>query len=252
MLCHVRATSNERPCISLKTDEQRNRRPTRTFDESPLAPKFTPSDVSQADVILDNVKHPRHAVSVTPGAQDAGPAAVWRRVFRALFVTDLAVICAAAVVIIHDLVVGRAVGASRWAAIILVVIGIGQLGLWFGYGGRFHPGRKGRPRRVHRTISPPFPTTPAGVACAVLLSLVIVGGFVQAYLAFRSPIVRFGGPSGPTPSCRWPLDNHGTVTCVSHAAYISAVTEVQRFVLGVAMPFYGFFVMLMADAQSPQ
>jgi len=168
-------------------------------------------------------------------------------VFRALFVVDLAVVGTLAGLIIHDLLVGRAVGALRGPAVALIVLAIGQLGLWVGYRGRWIPGHQGRPQERRRTLSPPFPTTRAGVAGAVVLSVVVLGGFVQAYLAYRSPVMRLGGPGTATSSCRWALDNHGTVTCVSHAAYISAVTEVQRFVLGIAMAFYGFFGLLMAD-----
>ena len=56
-----------------------------------------------------------------------------------------------------------------------------------------------------------------------------------------------GGPTSGMPGCPWPLEDHGAVTCGSHAAYLQAGAAVERFAAGVIM---GFFVVHFAVAAS--
>jgi hypothetical protein len=168
--------------------------------------------------------------------------------FQVLFTADVAVMAGLASIIAHDLVIGRAISTARSVVATLVVIGVVQLGLWIWWGRRRSPERGRHRWASRRGINPPFPTTRPGRILAVVLLLVMVGAVVQAYLVATGPITSIGGPGSPTASCRWPLDNHGLVTCVTHTTYVSAVAEVQRFVTTVIMGFDVFLIVLSADA----
>ena len=62
-------------------------------------------------------------------------------------------------------------------------------------------------------------------------------GWLAGVTAF--PSISNGGPSPATPTCPWPLSDHGVTTCVSHATYLHAEAGLQRFAAGILM---GFFV----------
>jgi hypothetical protein len=64
-------------------------------------------------------------------------------------------------------------------------------------------------------------------------------GWLAAMTAF--PSLSNGGPASATPTCPWPLSNHGVITkCVSHVAYLQAEAALQRLVAGVLMGFFVF------------
>jgi hypothetical protein len=68
---------------------------------------------------------------------------------------------------------------------------------------------------------------------------VVFLGWLAAVTAF--PALSAGSPMTglPAPGCPWALEDHGTITCVSHAAYQRAGAAGERFAAGVIM---GFFV----------
>lgn len=64
--------------------------------------------------------------------------------------------------------------------------------------------------------------------------------FAAALIAGTSLLwLRDGGPTDATSACRWPLQNHSTITCVSHQRYLSTGAAVQR---GSVATFGAFFV----------
>jgi hypothetical protein len=73
-----------------------------------------------------------------------------------------------------------------------------------------------------------------------------IGVFFAGWLAGMTafPDLSHGNPTH-SPLCRWPLENHGTITCVSHAAYRAAGAAEVRAGSGVLM---GFFVMHLGVA----
>ena len=81
-----------------------------------------------------------------------------------------------------------------------------------------------------------FPGLPKQAAYGLL------GVLFLAWLAAMTaaiPASSQGSPTSGMPGCPWPLEDHGTITCVSHAAYLQAGAAVERFAAGVIM---GFFV----------
>jgi hypothetical protein len=73
----------------------------------------------------------------------------------------------------------------------------------------------------------------AGYALTAVIVLVWLAGATAALPWFSR-----GTPGDPIPGCRWTLDNHGAITCVSHATYLHAEAALQRFVAGVFAFFY--------------
>lgn len=88
-----------------------------------------------------------------------------------------------------------------------------------------------------------FPDLPAPAAHAVTAI------FFLAWLAAVTAISSLGtgDPSPGSPGCPWPLDSHGVITCVSHAAYLRAGAASERGFAGVLL---GFFVIHFGVAQS--
>jgi hypothetical protein len=71
----------------------------------------------------------------------------------------------------------------------------------------------------------------------------VVAGFFIGWLAAMTafPSLSDGGPAPATPTCPWPLSNHGVITnCVSHIAYLQAGATVQRLAAGVLAGFFVF------------
>jgi hypothetical protein len=66
------------------------------------------------------------------------------------------------------------------------------------------------------------------------------GAFFLAWLAAMTAIPAScrGGPTSGMPGCPWPLEDHGAVTCVSHAAYLQAGAAVERFAASVVMSLF--------------
>jgi hypothetical protein len=88
-----------------------------------------------------------------------------------------------------------------------------------------------------------FPGLPKQAAYGVLDVFFL--GWPAAMTAF--PSLSQGSPTTGTPGCPWPLEDHGTVTCVSHATYQRAGAASERFAAGVIM---GFFVIHFGVATS--
>jgi hypothetical protein len=61
-------------------------------------------------------------------------------------------------------------------------------------------------------------------------------GWVAAMTAF--PSLSKGNPTDGSPGCPWALENHGSVTCVSHSEYQRAQMGGQRLAAGVMMGFF--------------
>jgi hypothetical protein len=75
------------------------------------------------------------------------------------------------------------------------------------------------------------------------LRIGVIAGFFAGWLAAMTafPSIPDGGPAAPTPTCPWPLSNHGVITkCVSHIAYLQAGADVQRIAAGVLAGFFVF------------
>lgn len=68
------------------------------------------------------------------------------------------------------------------------------------------------------------------------LMTAIVLGWLAGMTSFFS--LSQGGPMEGLPGCRWPLQSHGAVTCVSVRTYEEAARAEQRLVGGVFMFFF--------------
>jgi hypothetical protein len=79
-----------------------------------------------------------------------------------------------------------------------------------------------------------YPDLPQRVSRAVTATFLI--GWVGGMSAFLS--LGQGDPSPGTPGCPWPLNNHGVVTCVSHAKYVSVSAAGERLAAGIMMVFF--------------
>jgi hypothetical protein len=79
-----------------------------------------------------------------------------------------------------------------------------------------------------------FPDLPAPAAHAIGAIFVLAG--IAAFTAISS--LGQGGPSAALPRCPWPLDSHGVITCVTHAAYLRAGAASERGFAGVLLAFF--------------
>lgn len=75
-----------------------------------------------------------------------------------------------------------------------------------------------------------------GRPAAAFFTTVAVLGMLVAMTAW--PLFPHGGPAPARPGCAYPLENHGAITCVSHAAYVRAGAGEQRFVAGILAGFF--------------
>jgi hypothetical protein len=103
----------------------------------------------------------------------------------------------------------------------------------------------GEPREgssTRRKISWDFVTH--GDVRVYALQVVMLAAFYlaifQAQSVTSSPFWNEGNPAPPTSGCPWPLDSHGTITCVSHSVYVAAGTGLQRFAGGIILGFFAF------------
>jgi hypothetical protein len=90
-------------------------------------------------------------------------------------------------------------------------------------------------RRSHRNLRAlffPGLSKQAGYAFVAAFGLAWLAAMIAAIPWFPR-----GGPGDPIPGCRWTLDNHGAITCVSHATYLHAGAAVQRFAAGIVAGF---------------
>lgn len=79
-----------------------------------------------------------------------------------------------------------------------------------------------------------FPDLPLRAAYGLYGAFVV--GWVAGMTAF--PSLSRGVPSPGSPVCRWPLDNHGLFTCVSHAVYLQVSAAGERLAAGVMLGFF--------------
>jgi hypothetical protein len=78
-----------------------------------------------------------------------------------------------------------------------------------------------------------LPAWQANVVTAIFF-LAVLSAATAAFVLMPA-----GGPRSPTRHCRYPLSDHGYITCVSHERYVTVGTAEQRFAASV---FAGFFV----------
>jgi len=79
-----------------------------------------------------------------------------------------------------------------------------------------------------------FPALPNWAAYS--LFAVLMAGWLAALTAF--PALTRGDPVAATPGCPWPLNDHGTITCVSHATYQQVGVAGERFASGILFCFF--------------
>jgi hypothetical protein len=77
-------------------------------------------------------------------------------------------------------------------------------------------------------------------ALQVVMLAIFYLSIFQAQSVTSSPNWNEGDPAPPTSGCPWPLDSHGSITCVSHPVYVAAGTGLQRFAAGVILGFFAF------------
>jgi hypothetical protein len=77
-------------------------------------------------------------------------------------------------------------------------------------------------------------------ALQVVMLAIFYLAILQAQSVTSSPFWNQGNPAPPTSGCPWPLDNHGSITCVSHSVYVAAGTGLQRFAAGIILGFFAF------------
>jgi hypothetical protein len=68
------------------------------------------------------------------------------------------------------------------------------------------------------------------------ITVAFIAGILLAATAF--PSISNGSPAPSTPTCPWPLTNHGVITCVSYTTYLQAGAGLQRFTAGILMAFF--------------
>ena len=77
-------------------------------------------------------------------------------------------------------------------------------------------------------------------ALQVVMLAIFYLAIFQAQSVSSSPFWNEGNPAPPTSVCPWPLDNHGSISCVSHSVYVAAGTGLQRFAAGIILGFFAF------------
>jgi hypothetical protein len=88
-----------------------------------------------------------------------------------------------------------------------------------------------------------FSSLPAAWAYGFVALLFL--GWLAGMTAF--PALSHGNPGHGTPACPWPLDNHGSITCVSHSTYERASAAGEPLAAGVVMGFFALHTGVAAD-----
>ena len=88
-----------------------------------------------------------------------------------------------------------------------------------------------------------FGALPGWASYGLLTAAVIC--WLAAMTSFLS--LSQGGPIGGMAGCRWPLQNHGDVTCVSEQTYEDARRAEERLVAGILMFFFVFHAGVAAN-----
>jgi hypothetical protein len=88
-----------------------------------------------------------------------------------------------------------------------------------------------------------FPDLPKAVGYG------LTGVFVAAWLAAMTAPMNYGRPVAGMMmmGCPWPLNDHGVITCVSHATYNRAGAADERFVCGILLFFFALHFGVIAS-----
>jgi hypothetical protein len=162
-------------------------------------------------------------------------------VLRILLVLDAVASSFIAVVLVFDVVANRPIPGLQPLAFVgaaLFIVG----GIWLVVVSSAQKSRRtGGARPLARLAGPHDSELFGGMKARTrqFAYPVVLLAFISAFSAV--PAIYDGGPATPGQPgshCRWPLDNHGTISCVSHARYLAAGAGAQRFVLSVLFVFY--------------
>jgi hypothetical protein len=147
----------------------------------------------------------------------------------------------AAAIVVHAFVVGRAIpGLISLLFVVIPLVVVGQI--WaIGVLNAQMPRSKDR-RRSWSRIQTRGPWSARKFFFASLpkrYGNLLIGLFVLAWIAAITafPDLLHGNPVSALPGCRWPLANHGAVSCVSRATYLRAGAAVQRFAAAILFGF---------------
>lgn len=86
-----------------------------------------------------------------------------------------------------------------------------------------------------------FPDLPKAFAYALL------GLFAAAWLAAMTAPTGYGVPGAGAGRCPWPLNDHGIITCVSHATYDRAGAAGERFACSILFSFFAIHFGVVAN-----
>jgi hypothetical protein len=172
------------------------------------------------------------------------PAAPW--VASVIAVVDVVGMIAAATVVTSALVRDRPIEGLSWAFLPLVpAVAAGQLWMLGQMMLRQQDGRSVVRRTrfsisVHSTgeFSPGKQRTFFFGDLYPALAYLLLACAIAGWLASLSANVRTGNPVAGQAGCPYPLNNHGSITCVTRALYQHAGASQQRFAAGIA---FGFF-----------
>jgi hypothetical protein len=186
-------------------------------------------------------KHsPAHEKAVAHGPDTVvARAQATRFVLVVWMVLDLNVIAGVVAIAVYDQATSRSLSIPTW---LIVSVGVNVLVQLVLAGWSDFRGRGGwRPLRLW--------TTPRlSIRAMVTFAASILAFALLEFIGIRTATtVGMGGPGSPRPGCPWPLDNHTTFTCVSHATYVLAQSELQRFLLGPCAIFYLVALIFMSE-----
>lgn len=164
-----------------------------------------------------------------------------RQLSKLVVIADAAGVIVGVLLVIATLVRGRpADGAGYLVVPAVPLIAVGQiLAIVILYGSlRPQPSRRGSRQTMKDMLRklPPalriaLPTLAVSAWAVGLLSMAMTG------LA--------GGPGTPRPGCPYPIENHGSVTCVSAQKYFSIGADVQRFATCAFLFFFCFHLIVI-------
>ena len=158
-------------------------------------------------------------------------------VLVAICVLDIVGIGAGSAIVFHDVVLSRSVAVGAFVVVLAgLVLAIGLvLALTLGVLSVPDPWQPAGSRRwfegVRRHWNRPG-TRWLQLAIAAIVLFAILNGALSIGGAVH------GSPEPPTATCRWPLVNHGVVTCVSDTQYLETGATLQRLVASILLGFF--------------
>lgn len=164
------------------------------------------------------------------------------RIDQALVAVDALLVAVAVVVVLFGLVAGRPLPD----AVLLLVAGVpvlfaGQLWTILVLQGRSPRPARGFRRGLSRQLAMGRgPSRLFGHNLPKMLSMGVVAVGLLGWIALMTGILSLtsGSPEQHVDGCRFGLDNHGTVTCVSQATYLRAQAREAQIAGGAAMFFF--------------